>query len=364
MRVVVVFAIILYLIIAYKLFMHNKLNDDDDSENTKTPLEANENTEDNKDTEEKNKSSSQIIQKNNEQVCAGKEMSQKSKQCFNVENEKEFTDASKENLKDIQIAIAESDNFEAQKLLLKSPNLCAEALVILCEKSYRFNFKNREVQNWFEVAINRTKLTSKQEIRISESSDFVLKLALIQKEDLTARGLIELCENPGRLNLENKTVMLLYLDAINRTKPSEKDQLRMIKSQNIALLIALLISVELKPEALVAISESPGRINLESAYILKSFQEAVRRCELTSKQQIRMIKSYNFAAKLAMLLNPNIKYDAFLILCQNTQSFNMKNATVQKWFKEATCRLLPNINNEQKIKLAKTNIEGVITALI
>lgn len=265
----------------------------------------------------------------------------------------------------VQVAMAETENFETQKYLLNSPNLCAEALVVICEKPASFNFENDTVETWFVKAINRTKLTSRQEIRISQNGKrFIMKKALILKDDLSATGLIELCKNPGNLNLDNDTVRRWYLNALNRIETSEKQQLQMVETGNFAILRALLLSKTLKREALVAISESPGTMNTNNETVWEWFENAVKRTELNVNQQVRMAEAKNFASKRAILLNPNIVYEAFLAICKDTRSFNMENDTVKKYFKNATRRLLPTLNDKQKVELTKTKIESVLMGLM
>lgn len=272
---------------------------------------------------------------------------------------------SQNSSKAVQVAMAETKNFEAQKHLLTSPDLCAEALVAICEKPANFNFENDTVERWFTNAINRTKLTPRQEIRISQNGKkFIMKRALILKDDLSAPGLIELCNNPGNMNLDSDTVRRWYLNAVNRIKPTEKQQLKMVASVNFAILRALLLSKELKAEALAAISESPGTMNTDNEMVWDWFEEAVKRTELTVNQQVRMAEAKNFASKRAILLNPNIVYEAFIALCKNTQSFNMENDRVHGYFKNATRRLLPTLSDQQKVELAQTKIEGVLMGLM
>lgn len=265
----------------------------------------------------------------------------------------------------VQVAMAETKDFETQKYLLKSPDLSSEALVTICEKPSNFNFENDIVQRWFIDAINRTKLTSKQEIRISQrGKNFVMTKALILKNDLSADGLVELCINPGHMNLDSDTVRKWYFDALERIIPSEEYQLKMVASGNFAILRALMLSKNLKCEALAAISESPGSMNLDNETIWNWFEKAVKRTDLTTSQQVRMAEAKNFASNRAILLNPNIVYEAFLAICKNTKSFNMKNDTVQRYFRDATRRLLPNLSDRQKIELAQTKIEGVLKGLM
>lgn len=265
----------------------------------------------------------------------------------------------------VQVAMAQTKNFEAQKYLLKFPDLSAEALVTICEKPSTFNFENDLVQRWFIDAINRTKLTSKQEIRISQNGkNFVMSKALILKKDLSSDGLVELCRNPGNMNLDSETVRKWYLDAVERIIPSEEYQLKMVASGNFAILRALMLSKNLKGETLAAISESPGSMNLDSEIIWNWFEKAVKRTELTTSQQVRMAEARNFASNRAIILNPNIAYEAFLAICKDTKCFNMKNDTVQRYFRDATHRLLPNLSDKQKIELAQTKIEGVLKGLM
>ena len=264
----------------------------------------------------------------------------------------------------VQIAMAETKDFEAQKYLLNFPNLCGEALTIICEKPSTFNFNSSTVERWFIDAINRTKLTPKQEKRISQNGkNFVIKRAMILKKDLTATGLVELCRNPGSMNLDSDTVRRWYLDAVKRSKPSEKQQLKMVESKNFAILRALLLSEELKGETLAAISESPGTMNLDCQDVWTWFERATRRTELTVEQQVRMAEANNFASNRAILINPNIVYEALIAVCKNTKNFNMRSDVVQRYFKDATSRLLPKLSDKQKIELAQTKINGVLKGL-
>lgn len=272
---------------------------------------------------------------------------------------------SQNSSKEVQVTMAKTKNFEAQKYLLNFKDLCAEALTVICESPSTFNFDSPTVERWFTDAISRTKLTPRQEIRISQNGrKFMMKRALILKKDLSAAGLIELCRNPGSMNLDSDTVRRWYLDAVNRINPSEKQQLKMVESQNFAILRALLLSEYLKGETLATISESPGSMNLDSENVWSWFAKAAKRTELTVEQQVRMAKSNNFAANRAILINPNIVYEALFAVCKNTKHFNMNSDTVQRYFKDATRRLLPNLNDQQKVELAQTKITGVLKGLM
>lgn len=265
---------------------------------------------------------------------------------------------------EVQVAMAETKNIEAQKFLLNFKELSGEALTVICERPANFNFDSDIVENWFEKAIKRTKLTSKQQIRISRAGYFIMKKALLLKEDLTSNALVELCYNSGRLNLDSDTVKWWYLNAINRTKPSEKQQLKIVETKKYSFLRALLLSDVLKAETLIAISEDPGNLNTESETVWSWFENAVNKTELSVEQQVRMAKLKNFASKRALLWSKHLVYEAFLVICQNPGTFNMENDTVQKHFRETTKRLLPTLNDEQKAELAKTKIKGVLKGLM
>lgn len=264
----------------------------------------------------------------------------------------------------VQLEIARKRTFEAQCVLLECPNLCGEALLEICEHSKKFNFDNSTVEKWFSEAIQHTKLTAIQEIRISQCGEFIMKKALLLRENLTAAGLVELCENSGSLNLENSLVESWYSNKINKIPITEKQQLKIARTKKFTMHKILLLSPKLKGETLVEISQNPGKLNLENTTVWEWFEDAVERIPLTSRQQTQMAETNNFAAQRAILISSKIDYAAFLVICQNTRRFNMKNDTVQKYFEDATRRLLPNLTDEQKVKLAQTKIDGVIKGLM
>lgn len=266
---------------------------------------------------------------------------------------------------EVQIAMAETKNIQAQKFLLNFKELSGETLTVICERPANFNFDSDIVEDWFEKAIKKTKLTSQQQIRISRAGYFIMKKALLLKEDLTANALVELCQNSGRLNLDSDTVKWWYLNAINRTKPSEKQQLKIVDTKKYTFLRALLLSDVLKAETLIAISERPANLNIDSSEVVWGwFEKAVNKTELSVEQQVRMAKLKNFASKRALLWSKRLSYEAFLAICQNPGTFNMENDTVQMHFRETTKRLLPTLNDEQKAELAKTKIKGVLKGLM
>ena len=94
------------------------------------------------------------------------------------------------------------------------------------------------------------------------------------------------------------------------------------------------------------------------------FERATRRTELTVEQQVRMAEANNFASNRAILINPNIVYEALIAVCKNTKNFNMRSDVVQRYFKDATSRLLPKLSDKQKIELAQTKINGVLKGLM
>ena len=345
--------VLIYLLIVLLLNLFSKKRNKYEADN----LEDNQKEEENPDNiTDKEDEKAEYLMANEEACIIAKK----------VESELEAQYVMSQNSSEaVQIAMAQTKNFEAQKYLLKFPDLSAEALVTICEKPSNFNFENDIVERWFMDALNRTKLTPKQEIRISQKGkNFVISKALILKNDLSADGLVELCRNPGHMNLDSDTVRKWYLDALDRIVPSEEHQLKMVATGNFAILRALMLSKNLKGATLATISESPGSMNLDSEIIWNWFEKAVKRTDLTTSQQVRMAEAKNFASNRAIILNPNIVYEAFLAICKDTKSFNMKNDMVQRYFRDATRRLLPSLSDKQKVELAQTKIEGVLKGLM
>ena len=117
-----------------------------------------------------------------------------------------FNFSNDSSTKEAQIVIAQGDNFEAKESLIKSRRLHSEALIALCNHPNPMNLKNEEVQGWFQNAITRTKLTAKEEVQIAKIGNFVFNRGLLLRKNLSAEGLLVICEKADLFNLKNKEV--------------------------------------------------------------------------------------------------------------------------------------------------------------
>lgn len=132
---------------------------------------------------------------------------------------------------DPQVIIALGNSFESKEALIKSSELNANGLIALCTKPSPMNMRNAEVQSWFIEAIERTELTAEQEVQIAKIGNFTYSKALLLKTNLTAEGLVAICENPVNLNLHNDEVKKWFREAIERTELTEEQKVRIAKSK-------------------------------------------------------------------------------------------------------------------------------------
>lgn len=203
----------------------------------------------------------------------------------------------------IQVTLAKTKTFEVQEYLLQYPALKGSALVEICENPANFNFDNSLVQDDFNKAMERTNLKSEQEVRIAKCKSYTIKLALLRRSKLTGEGLVAFCENTGEVNLDSETVR-------------------------------------------------------------RWIDQAMKRTNLNPKQEARIAQTGLYEMQRAlMLMRPNLSYEGFLEICRNPKQFRMSNNEVQEWFKKVTKQLAPTLNSEQKFKLAKSKIEGVLEGL-
>lgn len=203
----------------------------------------------------------------------------------------------------IQMTLARTKLFEVQEYLLQYPALRGCALVEICEKPANFNFDNPLVKEDFNKAMERAKLQPEQEVRIAKCQSYTIKLALLRRSKLTGEGLVAFCENTGEVNLESETVRR-WLD------------------------------------------------------------KAVKRTKLTTQQEVRIAQTGFFEMQRAlMLMKADLSYEGFLEICRNPKELRMSSITVQEWFKNVTKKLAPTLSSDQKVKLAKTKIEGVLEGL-
>lgn len=135
------------------------------------------------------------------------------------------------NQNDAQVLIALGNNFEAKVELIRSSELNSDGLIALCTNPEPMNLNNKTVRNWFKDAIERTELTAEQEVEIARIGEFAYSQALLLSTNLTADGLVAVCENPGDLNLNNKTVQNWFKDAIKRTELTAEQKALIAKSK-------------------------------------------------------------------------------------------------------------------------------------
>lgn len=203
----------------------------------------------------------------------------------------------------IQAILARTKVFAVQEYLLQYPALRGCALVEICENPSNFNYDNPLVQDDFNKAMERVKLKPEQEVRIAKCKSYTIKLALLRRSKLTGEGLVAFCENTGEVNLESGSVRSWIDKAMKKTK-------------------------------------------------------------LTPKQEAQIAKTGFYEMQRAlMLMRSNLSYEGFLEICKNPKELRMSSDTVQEWFKKITKRLAPTLNSDQKFKLAKTKIEGVLEGL-
>ncbi len=220
--------------------------------------------------------------------------------CGNSNSSSHYSNANKEiiaeiqqtlNQNDIQVLTAFGDNFEAKKSLIQSSELHSDGLIALCTNPEPMYLDNDTVQSWFEEAIERTELTAEQQVQIIKIGEFAYNKILLLNTNLTAEGLVTICENPGTLNLDNDTVQSWFEEAIERTELTAEQQIQIIKIGEFAYNRALLLNTNLTAEGLVTICENPGTLNLDNATVQSWFKDAIKRTELTAEQKVQIAKS-------------------------------------------------------------------------
>ena len=96
-------------------------------------------------------------------------------------------------------------------------NLSADGLVAVCENPGSMNLRSDTIQKWFKEAIERTELTAEQEVQIAKLGEFSYNRALLLKTNLSGDGLVAVCEYPGSMNLRSNTIQKWFKEAIERT---------------------------------------------------------------------------------------------------------------------------------------------------
>lgn len=266
---------------------------------------------------------------------------------------------------EIQIALARTSVFECQKILLNSPKLSGEGLTTICEIPSNFNFDNDIVISWFNNAIQNTKLTANQEERIARCGEFTVKVALLKRTKLTGEGLVILCQNTGNINVDDSSTVYEWFEkAIERTKLTAYQELEIAKTEKIAIIRALLLRSKINGTTMVQLCEKTGNLNLDSQTVWGMYEKAIRNCKLTPEEEVSMVRSNNFPAQRGLILKKDISYEAFLELCRKPNQFNMDHPLTNEYFRNAAKCLAPKLTDVQKTELAKSRIESVIKGLM
>ena len=74
-------------------------------------------------------------------------------------------------------------------------------------------------------------MTADQQVRIAKIGEFAYNRALLLSSNLTAEGLVAICQNPGTLNLDNITVQGWFKDALERTELTADQQVQISESE-------------------------------------------------------------------------------------------------------------------------------------
>ena len=192
---------------------------------------------------------------------------------------------------DTQVLIAFGDSYEAKKGLIQSTELSSDGLVALCTNPSPFVLENYEVQEWFRNAIAQTELTAEQEVKIAKMGKATYARALLLDPNLTPDGLVAVCENSKCLNLRNLEVQDWFRDAVARTELTAEQEVKIAEMGEYAFEQALLLDPDLTAEGLVAVCENSECFNLKNAKVQQEFKDAIRRTELDAEQKNRIAKS-------------------------------------------------------------------------
>lgn len=247
---------------------------------------------------------------------------------------------------DSQVQIALGEDFEQKKNLLQSQNLHAQGLMALCAYPSPLNIDGSdEVQKWFKHAFKRVELTSEQEVQIAKLNTWPFSWCLLNKSSLTSAGLIALCKNQGELDLNDKTNQELYIKHFKKTKLTPNQEVEIAKMGIFIYSKALLLKPDLSASGLIELCKNPGELQLANKNIRKYFIEAIKRTPLTEKEQVILAKINSYSAYSNGLLQRQDLTVNALITLSNYPPFSDKT---QELFYEAIDRQGDNLTPEQK----------------
>lgn len=251
---------------------------------------------------------------------------------------------------DVQVVTALGDNSKEKLRLLQSPNLNADGLIALCTNPDPLNIDNSQIQIIFAEAIERTELTSEQQVQIASIDEFVYSKGLLLKTDLSQEGLVEVCKNPGNIILDHQLISL-FAQAMERAELTPEQEVEIAELEKETYNLALLAKSHISPEALVSVCENYGNMNLEYVGYREIYANAFERTDLSPKQQVKIAELDKTLYTIALLNKTDLSPEGLIAVCENPGDINLRSEAGYKLVRSAIERTA--LSRSEQVEIAK-----------
>ncbi len=218
-------------------------------------------------------------------------------------------------------------------------------------KTFDFNFKDSIVQdsNRFINVKEKINSTAIEEFNLATIRAYVRSRGLLVNDNLTAEGLIAICENPGDLDLLNDTVQDWFAEEIERIDLTAEQEVRIAKFGRFPYSRGLLFRTKLTADGLIAVCETSGALNLLNEDVQNWYAEAIERTNLTAEQEVHIAKLGRFPYSRGLLFRTKLTADGLIAVCETPGDLNLQNEDVQNWFAEAIERTSLSVEQKNQI---------------
>ena len=119
----------------------------------------------------------------------------------------------------------------------------------------------------------------------------------------------------------------------------------------------LLLSPKLNSDGLLALCINPEPLNIKNHTIQDYFKTAIKNAELSKEQQVQLAKIGEAIYSIGLLSNPHLTAEGLVAICEHSENLNLKNDTVLELFNNAINNTV--LTEKQQIQIAESDIEGV-----
>lgn len=238
----------------------------------------------------------------------------------------------------MQLALAQSGSFEAQKALLSYQNLDVEALVTICELTLSFDAETNTI---LEKKILRAELSDDLEFRLAQSCNESAAKGLLMRDSISEDALVIICES-----LASDTLMCSDISKLQELIQKAFEETTFSSESFVTI---------------CKIAATSDKCDVKSIAFQNWLKNTANAVDLTVKQELKIAETKDWDIVRVLINRSKISTAAFLTICEETDPswVDVSDPEVEADFIWAATKLNNKFNEHEKQLLRHSNVEAI-----